>query len=270
MRRYNEKMDGKKVLLAAHRGDRTNFPENTMIAMEAAVALNADMIETDVHMTKDGYLVLIHDNDVKRTTNGTGLVTEMTLEEVKNLDAGSWKDEKFTGTKIPTVEEFLEYISGTELTVNWELKDYPKDVGEERAYECADKLAELIERYHMTDRSMMNSFSEKVLCYVTEKYPGKFVIHGQGIHTCSRRVDVPEKEPETFFDWVCMYNKTPEHPAGVQEDYEYALAHDMIPCICFEDREDWYQAALDLGCRMFTSDNPGKGIEILKKLGMRE
>lgn len=269
MRTYNARMDGTKVLLAAHRGDKTNFPENTMPAMEAAVALGCDMIETDVHMTKDGYLVLIHDPDVERTTNGSGPVTQMTLAEVRELDAGSWKDEKFTGTKVPTVEEFMEYISKTDLMVNWELKDYPADVGEEFAFECADKLAEMIERYGMTERSMMNSFSEQVLLHMAEAWPGKFVIHGQGIHTCSKRKDIPARPPETFFDWVCMYNKTPEHPAGVKEDYEYAKAHDIIPCICFDDTEELYKQALDLGCRMFTSNDPGKGIEILKKLGMR-
>lgn len=267
---YDKRMDGNKVLLAAHRGDRVNYPENTMPAMVAAVELECDMIETDVHMTKDGYLVLLHDRDVKRTTNGEGFVDQMLLEEVRSLDAGSWKDEKFTGTQIPLVEEFLEYISKTDLLVNWEFKDYPTEVGDEHAFECVDKCIELIDKYHMAERSMVNSFSERVLEYIDNKWPGKFVIHGQGIHTCSMRKDIPEKAPETFFDWVCMYNKTPEHPAGIKEDYDYAISHNIIPCICFADNLDNYRMALDLGVKMFTSNDPEKGIAILRELGVRE
>lgn len=257
------------MLLAAHRGDRAHYPENTMAAMEAAVALGCDMIETDVHMTKGGRLILMHDRNVRRTTDGSGFVDQMTYEEVRQLDAGAWMASSFAGTQVPDVEEFLEYISSTDLLVNWELKDYPMNVGTELAFACADRLAELIERYGMTERSMINSFSEQVLEHVADAWPGRFVIHGQGIHTCSQRKDEPKRPPETFFDWVCMYNKTPEHPAGVKEDYEYALAHDIIPCICFADEEELYRQALALGCRMFTSNDPAKGIEILKKLGAR-
>ena len=269
MKTYNERMDGSRILLAGHRGDRVNFPENTMIAMEAAVALGCDMIETDVRMTKDGHLVLIHDRDVKRTTDGEGFLDQMTLEQVKALDAGSWMDPSFAGTRIPTVEEFLEYISKTDLTVNWELKEYPMDVGEERAFACADKLAEMIDRYGMEERSMMNSFSNRVLEHVADTWPGKFVIHGQGIHTCCKWKDSSSRPAEGFFDWVCMYNKTPEHPAGLREDYDYALSNDIIPCICFEDVEESYRQAIAMGCRMFTSNDPTKGIAILKKLGQR-
>lgn len=269
MHTYNAKMDGSKILLAGHRGNRADFPENTMVGMRSAVALGCDMIETDVHMTKDGYLVILHDTDVKRTTNGSGSINEMTLEEARKLDAGSWKDERFAGEKIPTVEELMEFISKTDLLVNWELKDYPKDVGDEKAFECADKLVELIERFGMTDRSMMNSFSARVLEYIAEKYPNKFVIHGQGIYSCNKSNDIPTKEPESFYDWVCMYNRTPEHPAGLLKDYEYAKQHNIIPCICFADKEEKYKLAIDRGCRMFTSDDPAKGIAILKKLGYR-
>lgn len=269
MRTYNKRMDGSKVILAGHRGDRVHFPENTMPAMRAAVELGCDMIETDIHMTKDGHLILMHDRDVSRTTDGSGFIDEMTLEQIRNLDAGSWKDPGFAGTKVPTVEEFIEYISGTDLMVDWELKDYPMNVGDEHAFGCANKLVELIERYGMTERSMLNSFSERVLEYAADTWQGKFVIQGQGIHTCSKRKDTPSRPPETFFDWVCMYNKTPEHPAGLKVDYDHALAHDIIPCIYCPDEEEVYRQALELGCRMFTSDDPGKGMDILRKLGER-
>ena len=269
MKRYNELMDGKKIILAAHRGDRAHCPENTMAAFRAAQELGCDMIETDIHMTADGHLIIMHDRDVKRTTNGSGLTDQMTLAEIRSLDAGSWKGEQFVGEKVPTVEEFLEFVQKTDMTVNWELKDYPNDVGDEFAFGCADKLIALIDQYGMTERSMFNSFSERVLEYIVDKYPGKFVIHGQGINTCSARKDIPSKEPETFFDWVCMYGKTAETPAGRKVDYDYAIDHDIIPCICFDDVEENYRLAVSMGCRMFTSNDPQEGIAILKRMGER-
>lgn len=265
----NQAMDGRRVLLAAHRGDRTHFPENTMPAIEAAVALGCDMIETDIHMTAGGELVLLHDRDVKRTTDGEGLVDRMTLAQVRALDAGSWFSPDFKGARIPTVEEFARYIAPTGLLINWELKDYPGEVGDKHAFTCADKLVEILERYGLEERSMLNSFSERVLEYIADKWPGRFVLHGQGINGCSRRKDLPSRPVESFIDWVCMYGKTPEHPAGRKEDYDYALQRGIIPCICFADTEENYALALELGCRMFTSNDPAEGLKILEKLGQR-
>ena len=73
----------------AHRGFSEKYPENTMLAFEKAVEIGVDGIELDVHLTKDNELVIIHDEDVKRTTNGEGLVKDMTLEELKKLDASA-------------------------------------------------------------------------------------------------------------------------------------------------------------------------------------
>ena len=93
--------------ICAHRGAMDSHPENTIAAFKEAVRLGAHMIEFDVRMTKDGHLVVLHDETVDRTTNGKGEISELTLEEVKRLDAGSWKSEKFRGEKIPTFKEAL-------------------------------------------------------------------------------------------------------------------------------------------------------------------
>ena len=267
MKRYNKLMDGSRVLLGAHRGDRKHYPENTMPAFVAAAEMGCDAIETDVRMTRDGHLVLIHDRDVVRTTNAQGFVDEMTLEELRALDAGFWKGEEFTGMKIPTVEEFLEFVSKTDLIVNWELKEYPKDLGLERAYETVDRLVELIKRYGMVERSMMNSFSEKLLEYAHDKYPGEFVIHGY-IHY-KKPKDFADKPLESFLDWAAMWNKDEEHPAGFAKDYDYAKERDILTCILVADTAKQYKMALDMGCRMFTSDDPAAAIEVLRELGER-
>ena len=266
MRIHNKYTTGEKILVGGHRGDRFHYPENTMPSFRAMQTLGCDAVETDVRMTKDGHLVLIHDRSVARTTNGQGNIDEMTLDEVRALDAGFLKGEQFAGEKIPTVEEFLDFISQTDLIVNWELKEYPLELGE-RAYTCVDKLVELIDRYGVADRSIMNSFSDRILEYVNDKWPLKFQIHGY-IHY-NHPKDTPTKPLETYLDWAAIWKKDGEHPAGFAEDYAFADARDIWTCILVPDTVEMYQKALDMGCRMFTSDNPAAAVEVLKKLGKR-
>ena len=107
--------------ICAHRGATENHPENTIPAFEEASRLGAQMIEFDVQLTKDGYLVVIHDDTVDRTTNGSGLVESMTLADIKKLDACSWKSEKFKETRIPTLKEALQ-VMPTNVWLNVHLK----------------------------------------------------------------------------------------------------------------------------------------------------
>ena len=103
----------------AHRGSKGTHPENTLASFKEAVRVGSDGIELDVHLTKDGYLVVIHDETVDRTTNGTGEIRNLTLAEIKAMDAGSWFNETFAGEKIPTLEEVLLLL--TELGFNGQL-----------------------------------------------------------------------------------------------------------------------------------------------------
>ena len=102
----------------AHRGASKYAPENTMPAFQLALDMNADGIETDVQLTKDGVPILIHDEKLKRTTTGSGYVKDYTLEELQQLDAGSWFDATFTGTKLITLEQLLQWIKPTYLLLN--------------------------------------------------------------------------------------------------------------------------------------------------------
>ena len=103
----------------AHRGSKGTHPENTLTSFKEAVRVGSDGIELDVHLTKDGHLVVIHDETVDRTTNGTGEIRTLTLAEIKELDAGSWFHNKYAGEKIPTLEEVLLLL--TELGFNGQL-----------------------------------------------------------------------------------------------------------------------------------------------------
>jgi glycerophosphoryl diester phosphodiesterase len=105
-----------KIKIIAHRGASGHAPENTMAAFQLAMQQGADGIELDVMLSKDGRLVVIHDDTVDRTTNGTGLVKDMTLAQLQALDAGN-------GEQIPTLEEVLHTFGGRFL-INIELKNY--------------------------------------------------------------------------------------------------------------------------------------------------
>ena len=96
--------------ISAHRGENGVFPENTVVGFQEAIRLGASQVEFDVRSTKDGRLIIMHDETVDRTTNGKGKVTELTFEEIRSLDAGIKKGERFAGTKVPTFEEALDCL----------------------------------------------------------------------------------------------------------------------------------------------------------------
>lgn len=96
--------------ISAHRGENGVFPENTVPGFQEAVRLGASQIEFDVRRTKDGHLIIMHDATVDRTTNGTGQVSELTFDEIRNLDAGINRCSRFAGTQVPTLEEALDCL----------------------------------------------------------------------------------------------------------------------------------------------------------------
>ena len=263
-------MDGSRIILAAHRGDRKNYPENTIPAFEAAMRLGVDMIETDIHMTKDGSLIIMHDLSLKRTAGVDAFTNELTLERIRALDAGAWFSPDFKNTPIPTVEEFIDLIKDSGVLINCELKDYPRDVGEDFAFEAADKLIAFIKKHGLERRSMINSFSDRVLEYVFKKYGAAFPIHGQGIYHCQRTVDTAEISQEKLYNWCCLYpNEKGYAPLDFPENFEYCEKNGIIPCVCVPDVLETYKQYIKLGCRMFTSNDIYEADKILKQLGLR-
>lgn len=107
----------KKSLNIAHRGFSGNYPENTMLAFKKAVEAGCDGIETDLHMTKDGIIVICHDETIDRTTNGSGLINDYSYEELCKFDAGIKFGEEFEKEKIPTIDEFLDYVRDKGLLI---------------------------------------------------------------------------------------------------------------------------------------------------------
>lgn len=110
------------MLVIAHRGASGNAPENTLAAFKKAIALGATFIETDLQLSRDAHFVAIHDDTLNRTTNGQGAVHDMTLTELRRLDAGSWFGSEFAGERIPTLEEILEFSKKNDVVFYLEIK----------------------------------------------------------------------------------------------------------------------------------------------------
>ena len=150
----------KSTLIVAHRGLSSLYPENTLISFKEAVRLGVDMIELDVHQTKDKKLVVIHDDILDRTTEGHGRVCELTLSEIKKYSAGKWFSTSFKKERVPTLKEVFELIKKrTKLLIEI------KQPGIEK------KLVNLIQQYDMTDNVICGSFYLKSVAKVKKLNP---------------------------------------------------------------------------------------------------
>lgn len=142
------------IINYAHRGASGYYPENTMLAFEKALELGATGIETDIQMTSDGELVLIHDELVNRTTDGNGLVKDYTYSELSKLDAGAKFSSEFKGLKIPTLKELMELAKVKNLMLDLEIKSnivqYPN---------IEEKIINTIYDYKMQDNVILSSFN---------------------------------------------------------------------------------------------------------------
>ena len=135
----------RKPWVIAHRGASGHAPENTLAAFQRAVELGAQFIETDLHLTRDARFVAIHDDVVQRTTNGKGRVRDLTLNELRELDAGKWFDRDFSGEKVPTLEEVLEFGRAQDVVFYLEIK-FERDWGMDRALVAALQAADAAPR----------------------------------------------------------------------------------------------------------------------------
>lgn len=152
-----EEMYQGRTLVFAHRGAKAYAPMNTLPAFELAAVQGADGIELDVHLSRDGYPIVLHDFTVDHTTDGTGYVRDMTLSQLKDLDAGSYFSDSFRGVKIPTLDEVLEAV-GSRLYINVEIKSESAETdGVEQV------VADVIKRFGLQKRIILSSFNPLTL-----------------------------------------------------------------------------------------------------------
>ncbi len=140
-------------LVIAHRGSSAYAPENTLAAFNLATEQEADAIELDVDLTRDGHVVVMHDATIDRTTDGHGNINDLTLEEIQGVDAGVWKDAAFRGERVPLLEEVFEAV-GRRLLINVEIKGMSM-----RGNGVEAKVVALIDKHDLIDRVIVSSFN---------------------------------------------------------------------------------------------------------------
>ncbi len=193
-------------IIEAHRGDSTNAPENTLAAFRAAIELQVPWIELDIHPSRDGALIVMHDKTVDRTTNGSGAIADLTLEEISRLDAGSWFDARFVGEHVPQLRDVFDLVAPAGTLINIEIKAAPPGLN------VTGGVIELLRAYGKAREYVVSSFDLGALLEVQAAAPEiTLALIGGG-------PDILEKAKQHGFAWV--------HPHHLSVDADYiAEAH---------------------------------------------
>ena len=160
---YSDSEDNFVVI--GHRGASAYYPENTMSAFKAAYDMGAEMIELDILLSKDGIPVVIHDETLDRTTNGTGFVADYTLKELRKLDAGHWFGQEHSGEQIPTLEEVIEFAKG-KIALNIEIKT--EAVTDELSGGIEEKALNLVKKHGIEEYVLFSSFDYRAISHLKE------------------------------------------------------------------------------------------------------
>ncbi|MCC6615648.1 MAG: glycerophosphodiester phosphodiesterase [Anaerolineae bacterium] len=194
-----------RPLIFGHRGASAYAPMNTLPAFQLAAAQGADGIELDVWLSKDGAPVILHNDTVDETTDGSGSVWDMTLAELRRLDAGRWKDERYAGTRIPTLDEVFEVV-GDNLLVNVEIKS-----AEGMIPDVEVAVADCIVRHDMQERVLVSSFDPHVLARFAQVNPDIPVAF----------LEYEGTPPQAYVVADLMLNQRARHPHSAMIDAGY-------------------------------------------------
>jgi len=157
--------DVTRPVIIAHRGASADAPENTIAAFELALEQGADGIELDVHLSADGHPVVIHDFTLERTTNGSGPVSAQRVRDLKRLDAGGWRERRFLGQRVQTLQEVLERFR--DRARFWiELK-----AGSRVYPSIEERVVSTLEIYDVVDRSLVQSFDHDAIALTRSLNP---------------------------------------------------------------------------------------------------
>jgi glycerophosphoryl diester phosphodiesterase len=168
------------TIILGHRGAAGTCPENTMISFMEAEKLGAQGIELDVQMSKDGKVVVIHDETIDRTTNGKGAVKDYTYEEIKRFDASYKFKDKVGFCSIPTLQEVLQWLKENDLILNIELKN------NKIAYRgLEEEVITLVRKHEMENRVILSSFNHfsMMKCHQLAPDIETAILYKQGLHT---------------------------------------------------------------------------------------
>ena len=246
------KKRGKKMnrpIVWGHRGASGYLPENTIPAFEKAIELGADGIELDIHKTKDGQLVVIHDEKIDRTSNGKGMVKEFTLEELRKYNYNATHPE-CEHADIPTMREVFELIKPTDLMINIELKT---GIVFYEGIE-ADILA-MTKEFGMEDRVIYSSFNHYSIMKIKELDPGAHT----GFLYMDGTLDMPEYGKSHGVDALhpALYNV--QYPNFVEKTHELGLKINTWTV----NSKQYMQMACEMGLDGIITNYPDKALEIV-------
>lgn len=210
----------------AHRGANLVAPQNTIEAFKKAIEIGCDGFETDIHLTKDGIPVVCHNFTIDETSDGNGAIKDMTLEELRQYDFGKYKGSEFEGTKIPTLDEFLEISKemGDKMKVlDIELKS---EVFGKAGTELARKTIDAVKNHGLFDKLLISSFDPAILvvCKKVDKdcktgilySPDKFISLKIGARPVSFAKEIGADALHPFHMYVTRLYVERAHRAGLQ------------------------------------------------------
>jgi glycerophosphoryl diester phosphodiesterase len=157
------RLGDQKVMVIGHRGAAGEAPENTLASFQLALTQGADGIELDIHLSKDGEIMVCHDPTIDRTTNGNGYIVEMDAAEIKRYDAGGWFSEQYAGERIPTLAEVFDLVP-EHIMINIEIK---------YAYQgqLETQLLDFLRKRNRLDHVVISSFDHKCMQRIKEAEP---------------------------------------------------------------------------------------------------
>lgn len=239
------------TLIFAHRGSSKAEPENTMPAFKQALKDGSDGIELDVQLTKDGEVVVIHDEKVDRTTNGKGYVKDFNLKELQILNANN-KFPKLQKVKIPTLKEVLDWFSDKKLILNIELKNgiipYP---------DLEEKVIQMIRLYQLEDRIILSSFNHYsiVKCYQLAPDIEIAPIYRSGIFM-----------PWVYAQSIRAKGLHPHYSAAPNQMIEESLHNGIAVRPYTVNKEKDMKRLIVAGCSAIITNYPKKAVYIRGKL----
>lgn len=249
-----EQLEGNSsIIVSGHRGYKSAYPENTLLAFQQALDAGVDMLEFDLRMSKDHVVMVIHDETVDRTTNGSGYVGESTLAELKKLDAGGWFNPVFEGLKIPTFEELCKLlVAYPKVLLNVEIKKNSD------AKETADKAIELLKAYNYLPRCVFTCFDGAIIAHLND-------VHGvktQGFKEEVMSSFVSGTGGTYSKMWAIGIEMSLLTPQVVKDYQEMGL---QTWCYC-PDTSQQVHYALGCGVTMMTCNNPVPAMELRELL----
>ena len=189
MNKWRRDKNKKYSLVLGHRGAMGIAPENTIVGIKIALDIHVDMFEIDVHLSRDKKLIIIHDEKVDRTTDGTGYISNLKSKYIRSLDAGIKFSKKFKGLRVPFLEEVFDLMKNTDARLNLEIKNGPvfyKGI--------EDHIIELIDSYDYYDRVLVSSFDHHTLKKIKQinKRVDTAILYGSNLYDLEKYIELLE------------------------------------------------------------------------------